>query len=233
MPTAAESPKPARSAAAKRPRTRRRTGTYAAADERRRQILDAAIAHFAHRGYHNASMQKVAADVGISQAGLLHHFGSKRELLRAVLETREAQAFEQFYQRLDPQAPHPVALFRLIAEQTRFNLTQPGLMQMYALLSAEAGSSDHPAHEYFRDRYDRIVTVIAASIDYGVGQGILVAGTDGRAVAREMLAVADGYQIQYALSDGGFDFAAAHHAYLDSLCRRLTTHHSGLAAAED
>ncbi|GAB2965685.1 TetR/AcrR family transcriptional regulator [Streptomyces heilongjiangensis] len=226
-PPAREEPHPT----AKPRRSRRRTGTYAAADERRRSILEAAIAHFAHKGYHNASMQKIAADVGISHTGLLHHFGSKRELLRAVLEAREGQAVEQFYQRLDPDAPDPVQLFRLIAEQTRFNVTQPGLMQMYSLLAAEAGSEDHPAHAYFRDRYDRVLDVIAKAVRHGVEAGTVRPGTDGHAVARQVLAVADGFQIQWALSDGTFDILAAHLDYLDDLCRRLTTDHRGLDAA--
>ncbi len=230
MSSVAEPPASHNDRAAKKPRTRRRTGTYAAADERRRLILETAIVHFANKGYHNASTQKIAADVGISTTGLMHHFGSKQELLRAVLETRETQAFEQFFHRLDPAEPDPVELFRLIAEQTRFNVTQPGLMQMYALLAAEAGSEDHPAHAYFRERYERIIAIIAKAIDHGVASNILMPGTDGRAVAREMLAVADGYQIQWALSDGTFDFLTAHLTYLDSLCRRLTIDHTGITS---
>lgn len=230
MSSAAEHPAPQPDRAAKKPRTRRRTGTYAAADERRRLILETAIVHFARKGYHNASTQKIAADVGISTTGLMHHFGSKQELLRAVLEARETQAFEQFFHRLDPDEPDPVELFRLIAEQSRFNVTQPGLMQMYALLAAEAGSEDHPAHAYFRERYERIIAIIAKAVDHGVASGILIPETDGRAVAREMLAVADGFQIQWALTDGAFDFLAAHLDYLDSLCRRLTTDHTGVTS---
>ncbi|OQR59147.1 hypothetical protein B6E66_36735 [Streptomyces maremycinicus] len=217
------------SARAAKPRTRRKTGTYAAADERRRRILETAIAHFARKGYHNASMQKIATDVGISHTGLMHHFASKSELLRAVLETRETQAFEQFYHRLDPESPDALGLFQLIAEQTRFNVTQPGLMQMFALLVAEAGVDDHPAHAYFQQRYERVTTIIAKAIARGVETGVLHPGIDGLAVAREMLAVADGLQIQWSLSDGAFDFLTAHLGYLDALCRRLTVAGTGLS----
>ncbi|MEW2290899.1 TetR/AcrR family transcriptional regulator [Streptomyces sp. NPDC047841] len=230
MSSAAETSASALPRAAKQPRTRRKTGTYAAADERRRRILETAIAHFARKGYHNASMQKIATDVGISHTGLMHHFGSKSELLRAVLEAREAQAFEQFYYRLDLDAPDPVELFQLIAEQTRFNVTQPGLMQMFALLAAEAGVDDHPAHAYFQQRYERVTAIIAKAIARGAETGVLHPNVDGLAVAREMLAVADGLQIQWSLSDGAFDFLTAHLGYLDALCRRLTVAGTGLPA---
>lgn len=44
----------------------------------------------------------------------------------------------------------PAERLRVIAEQDRFNVTQSGLTQMYALLSAVADGSDHPATLVFR-----------------------------------------------------------------------------------
>ncbi|WP_405009936.1 TetR/AcrR family transcriptional regulator [Kitasatospora sp. NBC_01539] len=227
MPDAEPTP-PAANPTEKPARTRRRTGTYAAADDRRRRIVEAAMGHFAERGYLNASMQKIAADVGISYAGLLHHFGNKRELLRTVLEVRELQAVELFYSRLDLERPDLVQLLGLICEHTAFNLTQPGLMQMYTLLSAEATAEDHPAHAYFRERYARITALIEKAAGQGVSSGALDPGTDGTTVARELLAVADGFQIQWGLSDGTWDMLGAYRNYLDRLCRRLTADGSGL-----
>ncbi|OKI25604.1 TetR/AcrR family transcriptional regulator [Streptomyces sp. CB03911] len=224
----AEPTTPAASDRVKPTRTRRRSGTYAAADERRRRIVETAMGHFAERGYLNASMQKIAADVGISYAGLLHHFGNKRELLRTVLEVRESQAVELFYRRLDLEQPDLVQLFGLIAEHTRFNLTQPGLMQMYTLLSAEATAEDHPAHAYFAERYARIRALVGQAVALGVDSGKLRTDTDGDTIARELLAVADGFQIQWGLSDGAWDMSGAYRDYLDRLCRRLTEDGSGL-----
>lgn len=40
-----------------------------------------------HRdGYYHTSLSKLAEEVGLGKAGLLHHFGSKEELMRAVLD---------------------------------------------------------------------------------------------------------------------------------------------------
>ncbi|MBM7054310.1 TetR/AcrR family transcriptional regulator [Streptomyces durocortorensis] len=215
-----------------RPRARRRTGTYRAADQRRGEILDAAVRQFARKGYLSTSMQKVAEDVGISHTGLLHHFPSKRHLLMAVLEAREDQAVTRFYGELDPQAPDVVRLLGLVAAQSRLNVSQPGLMQMYAVLAAEAGSEEHPAHAYFQQRYERVITVIDSAILHGITAGVVIPGTDGRAVAREMLAVADGLQIQWALSGGSLDLPAAHREYLDRVCRRITVSGQGLGPAD-
>src|SRR5437762_2821223 len=55
---------------------------------RREQVLQAAMEAFATRGYRGASLASIAAEVGISQPGLLHHFPSKEHLLVGVLELR-------------------------------------------------------------------------------------------------------------------------------------------------
>jgi AcrR family transcriptional regulator len=49
-------------------------------------ILDRAAALFARRGFAKTSVQDIADAVGLSKAGLLHHFPSKDALHRAVLE---------------------------------------------------------------------------------------------------------------------------------------------------
>lgn len=57
--------------------------------ERRRQILDALVAEFAAGGVGDRSLRDVAAAVGTSHRMLLHHFGSREEMLLAVVEEVE------------------------------------------------------------------------------------------------------------------------------------------------
>lgn len=44
---------------------------------RRQEILDVALRTFATRGFHNASLAEIAAEVGMTAAGILHHFKTK------------------------------------------------------------------------------------------------------------------------------------------------------------
>lgn len=53
-------------------------------------ILRAAATLIAQRGYHGASMRDLGKAVGLQMASLYHHFGSKQELLVAIM--REAMA---------------------------------------------------------------------------------------------------------------------------------------------
>ncbi|WP_110182291.1 TetR family transcriptional regulator [Nocardioides solisilvae] len=49
-------------------------------------ILEAATRVFVRRGFHAAGMREVAAEAGLSVAGVYHHYPSKQQLLAALLD---------------------------------------------------------------------------------------------------------------------------------------------------
>jgi AcrR family transcriptional regulator len=55
----------------------------------RRQLLDKLVEEFARGGIGDRSLRDVAAAVGTSHRMLLHHFGSREELLIAIVEQAE------------------------------------------------------------------------------------------------------------------------------------------------
>ena len=209
-----------------RPKRVRRTGPYKAADARRQAILEAAIQHFAQWGYFNSSIPKIAAHVGMTKAGLIHHFGSKEALLSAVLELREQRALRTFFS--EDTADDPVRYFRQVAAQAAFNESEPGLTQMFSVLAAESSNPEHPAHDYFQQRYARIVDGSSHVLARMVSAGTLLPGTDVRQVASEILAVVDGFTVQWALAGPPFSLHDRVHNYLDRLARSLTPGSRGL-----
>ena len=72
--------------------TRLRRGQAAKSAGRRQEIVSAALQVFSEAGYHKGSIRDVAQRVGISQAGVLHHYPSKHRLLEAVLDWRDQDA---------------------------------------------------------------------------------------------------------------------------------------------
>ncbi|HEX7097204.1 MAG TPA: TetR/AcrR family transcriptional regulator, partial [Acidimicrobiales bacterium] len=56
---------------------------------RREELLDALIDAFSRGGIGNRSLRDIAAEVGTSHRMLLHHFGSRDELLLAIVEEVE------------------------------------------------------------------------------------------------------------------------------------------------
>ena len=63
------------------------------AEERREAILEAALAVFAERGYHAASIDDIAREGGVSKALIYEHFASKQDLYAELLEDHAGQLF--------------------------------------------------------------------------------------------------------------------------------------------
>ncbi|MFZ9697400.1 MAG: TetR/AcrR family transcriptional regulator, partial [Ilumatobacteraceae bacterium] len=62
------------------------TSARLTASERREQLLGVALKVFAHKGFHNSSMNDVADAAGVTKPVLYQHFDSKRALFVAALE---------------------------------------------------------------------------------------------------------------------------------------------------
>jgi TetR/AcrR family fatty acid metabolism transcriptional regulator len=55
-----------------------------AVEEKRRQILDAAVRVFAHKGFHTSRVGDIAEEAGVAHGLLYHYFDSKDQLLETV-----------------------------------------------------------------------------------------------------------------------------------------------------
>src|SRR3954470_5789796 len=96
-------------------------GPYAKGVAKREQILDVAIEVFARNGYDKTSFREIARETGLSQAGLLHHFNSKQDLLVEVLRRRDRRDQDRY----DAETDHRLTAEGLIAA-VRHNAEEPG-----------------------------------------------------------------------------------------------------------
>jgi AcrR family transcriptional regulator len=71
------------------------------AEERREDVLEAALAEFATRGLDGASTDAIARSAGISQPYLFRLFGTKKELFIASVERCFAETLELFRAQAD------------------------------------------------------------------------------------------------------------------------------------
>jgi AcrR family transcriptional regulator len=178
-------------------------GSYAKTERTRGTILDAALGVFAEGGYRSGSLRDIAARVGMSEAGLLHHFANKSGLLAAVLERRDDLA-RQFI------PAHPgdgVQAMRGLVDLARFNASEPGVVELYCTLSAEATTPGHPAHEYFVRRYETTRSTLTEAFTDLDGRGLLRPGITPEAAARSTIATMDGLQVQWLLDRTSLDMA--------------------------
>ena len=72
-------------------------GPYAKGVAKRREILDAALEIVDRHGYSAATVQELAAAVGLSPNGLLHYFGSKASLFAQIVEHFDVAGIGGFF----------------------------------------------------------------------------------------------------------------------------------------
>jgi AcrR family transcriptional regulator len=180
-------------------------------------VLQSALRAIAATGFHGSSLAGIAADAGLTTAGLLHHFPSKEHLLVAVLAERD---------RLDGVRFHlagfrGLAALDRLAELVQHNTMVPGLVQAYTVLMGESAGENHPARDWFRDRYPRRRANIAGAIRAGIESGEIRPDVDCDALAAEIVAMMDGLQVQWVLNPEQIDMAAAFADYIAGLRRAV------------
>ncbi|MET9084897.1 TetR/AcrR family transcriptional regulator [Streptomyces sp. NPDC004237] len=206
--------------------TRGPRGSYTVGLARRAKIVEVAAQRFAQEGYHRTPLTRIAEDVGITEGGLLHHFRSKKHLLLAVMEHRFTSE-DEWWANL-PQETVGTDVLRAMVMATERHLSEPGLIELFVLTSAEAADADSPAHALFAERYKRAVDELARQLRRGVDNGTVRADSDCDALARECIAVSDGLQLQWVISGGALDLTGAVRLHADRMARTITPDGSGL-----
>lgn len=193
-------------------RARKPRGEYAKSEATRRAILDAALEVFAESGYRKGSLREVAQRVGMSEAGLLHHFPSKSALLAAVLDRRDQHSLA----RVPLTEGDGAATLRGLVELAAYNASVPGVVELYTILSAEATAPNHPAHEYFIGRYEFTRTNLRRAFESLRAEGRLIEGGDPQRAAVATIAMMDGLQVQWLLDRDVVDMAQELRMFFDA-----------------
>ena len=188
-------------------------GEYAKSAKRRQQIVDAAVEVFSSVGYRKGSLRDVADKVGLSQAGVLHHFPSKEHLLQAVLSWRDGETARLMGEPL----PEGLDFLRGLVRAAEHNATTRELVELHVIVSAEGASADHPLRDYFTGRYAYVLGRTREAFELAADDGQLRPGTDCASAARTLIALMDGLQIQWLLNPEGVDMAGDLRRYLQPL----------------
>lgn len=173
--------------------------------EKREQILKAAIEIFGNKGSTNGTLADVAEQVGITHAGVLHHFGSKQKLLLEVLAYRDRDDVAGLAQKHIPGGPE---LFLHLVRTAFTNEKRPGIVQAYTVLSAESVTDEHPSRPFFEERYTTLRREVTAAFhELCAQEGVRDPDSIAEASAA-ILAVMDGLQLQWLLHPGTIELGA-------------------------
>ena len=121
----------------------------------------AAMQVFGSKGYRQGSLAEVAEQVGITHAGVLHHFGSKEQLLIEVLAYRDKEDVRD----LEGQhIPGGIELFHHLIVTAALNVERRGIVQGYTVLTGESVTDDHPARDWVTHRFTVLRGEIATAL---------------------------------------------------------------------
>ncbi|SDE39426.1 transcriptional regulator, TetR family [Blastococcus fimeti] len=183
----------------------------------RRRIMDSAVELFGERGYTSVSLRDVAARAAITHAGLLHYFSGKDDLLITAMIDRDKQEIVALQQHIDELSRRDGRQWTVddvglqwLVRQIAANQRRPDLAPLYVKLSAEATEPSHPAHSYFRKRYARLRRTMTGALARAFAAADPpVTGRDPAVAAAQLIALADGLQIQWVLDPDSVDMVAA------------------------
>ena len=127
------------------------------AEERREQILEAALAEFAARGLAGGSTEAIARAVGISQPYVFRLFGTKKELFMATIERCMSGTLEMF--RSASTGLEGEEALKAIGEAYVERLgTDP--TYLHSQMQAYAASHDPQIREVVRKGYGELVAYV-------------------------------------------------------------------------
>jgi AcrR family transcriptional regulator len=126
------------------------------AEERRDDILDAALEEFAERGLHGASTEAIAKRAGISQPYVFRLFGSKKDLFKASTARCLRETLETFQRAAEGKRGRDAldamgdAYGELLVDRTRLR----------AQMQAYAACDDPDIREVVRNGFGDIVAYV-------------------------------------------------------------------------
>lgn len=156
------------------------------AEARPEEILDAALAEFAERGFDAARMQDIARRAGLSKAGVYLYFPGKEALLKALIETKVAPLSRQIEALSAAGAADPAGALRVLASAALFKLKDARLISIPRLVIGISGRFPELA-DFYRVRVvaparRALEGLITAGIESGAFRRV-----DPRAAARAFI----------------------------------------------
>ncbi len=170
-------------------------------DERRRHLLDATWRCAAAKRFAEMTVDDVCAEAGLSKGAFYGYFGSKDELLAALLDG-DAAELDRMLDRIGAEEPSGIERLRRFSQAMVEHADDPARAQVRADLWA-AVLGQEPLRRQFAETSARRRVRIRAWIEEGVERGE-IREVPANALASMLLASADGLMLHATLDPSAF-----------------------------
>lgn len=163
-------------------------------------------------GYSGASIARIAQNVGITVAGVLHHFPSKIALLMAVLKQRD-EALMGIIEEIRSDGSLD-GFFSALKVINRANVSNPNVVRAFSILNAESLTEGHPAWEWYQSRYQAIYAGMREQLQALIAKGEVRSDVNVDVTIQHILAMMDGLQLQWLRFPDAVDLGQCFEMYL-------------------
>ena len=148
-------------------------------DARPAEILEAALAVFAERGYAATRMEDIARRAGVTKGTIYLYFQSKEAVLKGLVEESIGAQIETFRAAAEHYEGSTADLLRMILHGMAHFLLESDRVVLPKIIIAEAGNFPSLAQFYRSEVIDRGLGLMQSVIARGIARG------EFRAVASE------------------------------------------------
>lgn len=141
--------------------------------QKNQQILESAIDLFVVQGFHNTSMDQIAASAGVSKQTVYSHFSNKQELFKHAVQARRSDYDLSDASLLAPGAPVRDTLLGL-ANALLSLLQSPDGIRANRLCLAEAEAHPEVATMFFKEGPEHVTRLLSNYLSRQHEAGILV-----------------------------------------------------------
>ncbi len=159
-------------------------------EERRGQILDAALTVFSQKGYHATNVSDVAAQAGVSQGTIYWYFDSKEELFTAAMLSVFVEFGQETVASLEAYETASEKLRALGRRMEEFVSGLEGIFIMFLGYWASSPSREEAAR-FWVDLLVEYKEIVVGIIEEGVKSGEF-RPVDAEALVWALMAVYDG-----------------------------------------
>jgi len=173
------------------------------AERRRRQILDAALVCFRRRGFHQATMQEICAEAGISPGALYRYFPSKADIIAAIAEDERRETDASI---LNVRGGGLIDGLCELANRVMGRFANESRAPIFADVFAEAARDPVLANRLAEIDAQSLRRLVEA-LEAAQSRGEIDPKLDAEGAARTLIATIEGMSMRYAFGKHGDEVA--------------------------
>lgn len=165
-------------------------------NDKKKQLLDAALHVFATQGFEKASMREIAASAGMTTGAIYYHYKNKDDLYYDAVKESAYFVHKLSEKDKDSNIKTNQEMFEEISANVRDRMSKQVEQRLLILLTAYAISKGGRIKEKYRHDYNDIIDKVAKLYFYAFG---VENEACQKRIAAILVAALDGVALQYSL----------------------------------